>query len=79
MVPSSPAWWAGFQRERYLDDKELVSFDYRSRLEPIDKDLVLDTARKLFESFDWTLGLLGDVPEETRSRIEAKLNQRKSQ
>ena len=78
MVPSEPGRWARYQRGRYLVGKGLVPFDYGFRLESIDKDLIIDTARRIFESFDWTLGLLGNIPEDVRRRLETKLNQRKA-
>ncbi len=78
MVPSEPGRWAGYQRGRYLIGEGLVPFDYGFRLESIDKDLVIDTARQILESFDWTLGLLGNIPEDVRQRLETKLNQRKA-
>lgn len=51
--------------------------DLGFRIEFVDKRQLISTAHKMFGSFDWTLGLLGNVPNETRKRIEDKLNRRK--
>ena len=74
----SPQSWAGYYRNHYLDRGLLLPADYQSRLGLVNKDMVLGLAQKIFGSFDWTLGLLGDVPEETRKQIETKLNRRKA-
>ena len=83
---------AGWGRMYYLAPRQLVSYfedryinngfvdpvDYSSCIESVDKDLLISVANKLFEGFDWTLGLLGEVPPKTRKKIETKLNRHRT-
>ena len=62
----------------YLDSGDIFSVDIQSQLESVGKEEIVGVAHKVFGSFDWTLGLLGKVPTDTRQRIEDKLNRHKS-
>ncbi len=73
-----PRRWLDYLRGEYLGLDLILPVDHREHLGSVDKGQIVALARKLFGSFDWTLGLLGDVPEETRNRIEAKFNRRKA-
>ena len=70
--------WLDYLREEYLSLDLILPVDHRRHLGSVDKGQIVALARKLFGSCDWTLGLLGNVPEETRNRIEAKFNRRKA-
>ena len=78
LSPFIPESWAAYYRGHYLDREQLLPADYQSRLESASRDKVINLARQIFESGDWTLGVLGDLPKETRNRIEAKLNRRQT-
>ena len=78
LLPFTSLSWGVYYSSRYLNHELLLSADYPSRLEPVDRSMVVDLARKIFGLADWTLGLLGNVSEETRNRIEAKLNRRQT-
>ena len=74
----TPESWADYCRTHYLDRELLLPVDYPPRLESVGKGRVVDLARQIFTAGDWTLGLLGNIPEDVRQRLETKLNQRKA-
>ena len=74
----TPRFWIRYFRDDYFDRELILSTDYRSLVEAVDRNQIVSVGQKMFGSFDWTLGLLGNVPEEARNRIEAKFNRRKA-
>ncbi len=76
--PFTSLSWGDYYSGRYLNHELLLSADYPSRLESASRDTVINLTRQILKSGDWTLGVLGNLPKETRNRIEAKLNRHKN-
>ena len=74
----TPQSWVGYYAHNYLN-RDFVIPSYRSRLRPIDRDQMIQTARHIFGPANWTLGLLGKVPQATRRRLETRFKQRQTQ
>lgn len=64
--------------DNYINHGLIDPIDYGSCARSVKKDQLISVAHELFGGFDWTLGLLGEVPNEIRSRIETRLNKRKN-
>ena len=70
----TPGDWLDHYSGRYTEEDLVIPADFRSRLEAINCELVLELFRYVFRPRDWTLGLLGAVPAPLRRRLEAKLD-----
>ena len=73
MLPDS---WISQFYGHYVDCDLIVPVDWGTVVESVTKSQLIDTANKMFGQFDWTWGLLGDVPLSIRQEIEIRLNSR---
>lgn len=69
----TPDFWIRYFREDYFDRDLVLSADYPALVESVDKDQIIAVAQKIFGRYDWTLGLVGNVPDQTQKRVEDKL------